>query len=68
MPHMQKTSYHPIEDFTFIMGLSGYLFDLAVPADSPFETFDDYIDAAKQNPALARSTTARPALGLHRIC
>ncbi len=50
MPHMQKTSYHPIEDFTFIMGLSGYLFGLAVPADSPFETFDDYIDAAKQNP------------------
>lgn len=50
MPHMQKTSYHPIEDFTFIMGLSGYLFGVAVPADSPFKTFDEYIDAARQNP------------------
>src|SRR5690606_18783693 len=36
MPHMQKTSYDPIEDFTFIVGLSGYTFGFTVRSDSPF--------------------------------
>ncbi|MFT0851572.1 tripartite tricarboxylate transporter substrate binding protein [Achromobacter sp. F4_2707] len=50
MPHMQKTTYHPIDDFTFIVGLSGYLFGFTVREDSPFKTFDDYIEAARQKP------------------
>src|SRR5690606_38630235 len=50
MPHMQKTSYHPIDDFTFIVGLSGYTFGFTVRSDSPFQTFDDYIEAARQKP------------------
>ena len=50
MPHMQKTSYHPIDDFTFIVGLSGYLFGFTVREDSPFKTFDQYIEAARQKP------------------
>ncbi len=50
MPHMQKTNYHPIDDFTFIIGLSGYTFGFTVRADSPFKTFDDYIEAARQKP------------------
>lgn len=50
MPHMQKTSYHPIDDFTFIVGLSGYLFGFTVREDSPFKTFDEYIEAARQKP------------------
>jgi len=50
MPHMQKTNYHPIDDFTFIVGLSGYTFGFTVRADSPFKTFDDYIEAARQKP------------------
>ncbi|SAI66648.1 lipoprotein [Bordetella ansorpii] len=50
MPHMQKVKWHPIDDFTFIMGLSGYTFGLTVRSDSPFKTFDQYIQAARDKP------------------
>ena len=49
-PHMQKTSWHPIHDFTFIAGLSGYTFGLVVKADSPFRTMQDYLAAAQGRP------------------
>jgi len=50
MPHMQKTPWHPLTDFTHIMGLSGYLFGLTVRADAPWQSFDEYIAAARAKP------------------
>jgi tripartite-type tricarboxylate transporter receptor subunit TctC len=50
LPHMQKVNWHPINDFTFIMGVSGYTFGFTVRADSPFKTFNDYIEAARREP------------------
>ena len=50
MPHMQKTSWNPATDFTYIAGLSGYTFGLVVKADSPFKTLKDYLEAAKAKP------------------
>ena len=50
VPHMQKVSWDPIRDFTFIMGVSGYTFGFTVRSDSPYKTFDEYIDAARKNP------------------
>ena len=49
-PHMQKTNWHPIDDFTFIIGVSGYTFGFVVRADSPYKTFQDYIEAARKQP------------------
>jgi len=49
-PHMQKTNWHPIDDFTFIVGVSGYTFGFVVRADSPYKTFQDYIEAARKEP------------------
>ena len=49
-PHMQKVSWDPIKDFTFIIGLTGYTFGVAVKADAPYKTFKDYLDAARANP------------------
>jgi tripartite-type tricarboxylate transporter receptor subunit TctC len=49
-PHMQKTNWHPINDFTFILGVSGYTFGFVVRADSPYKTFNEYIEAARQQP------------------
>ncbi len=49
-PHMQKTNWHPIDDFTFIVGVSGYTFGFVVRADSPYKTFNDYIEAARKAP------------------
>ena len=50
MPYMQKTSWHPINDFTFITGLSGYTFGFTVRSDSPYKTFNEYIEAARKAP------------------
>jgi tripartite-type tricarboxylate transporter receptor subunit TctC len=50
IPHMQKTQWDPLKDFTFIVGVSGYTFGFTVRADSPYKTFNDYIEAARKNP------------------
>lgn len=50
MPHMQKTNWDPLTDFTYIIGISGYTFGLTVKADSPYKTFKDYIEAARKQP------------------
>ena len=49
-PHMKKTPWHPINDFTFISGLSGYTFGVVVKADSPFKSLQDILDAARRQP------------------
>jgi tripartite-type tricarboxylate transporter receptor subunit TctC len=50
VPHMQKTAWHPINDFSFIIGVSGYTFGFTVRSDSPYKSFNDYIEAARKQP------------------
>jgi tripartite-type tricarboxylate transporter receptor subunit TctC len=50
VPHMQKVAWDPIRDFTFIIGVSGYTFGFTVRADSPYKTFNEYIEAARKAP------------------
>ena len=35
LPHMQKTAWHPIDDFTFIIGVSGYTLGFTVRINNP---------------------------------
>jgi tripartite-type tricarboxylate transporter receptor subunit TctC len=48
--HMQKTQWHPLNDFSFIIGITGYTFGFVVRSDSPYKTFDDYVQAARKAP------------------
>lgn len=51
LPHMQaKPTFNPIEDFTFISNVTGYTLGLVVPADSPFQSVEDVLTYARQNP------------------
>jgi tripartite-type tricarboxylate transporter receptor subunit TctC len=50
LPHMQKTQWDPLKDFTFILGVSGYTFGFTVRADSPYKSFNEYIEAARKEP------------------
>lgn len=50
MAHMQKTAWNPITDFTYLIGVSGYTFGVAVRSDSPYKSFNDYIAAARKEP------------------
>jgi len=50
IPHMQKSPWNPLTDFTYIIGVTGYTFGLTVRADSPYKTFNEYIEAARKEP------------------
>jgi tripartite-type tricarboxylate transporter receptor subunit TctC len=65
VPYMQKVDWHPIEDFTYIIGLAGYTFGIVVKADSPFKTFKDLIDYARANPGNLSYATPGTGTSLH---
>ena len=50
MPHLQKTAYDPLKDFTYIMGLTNYRYGIIVRADSKWKTLQEFLDYAKANP------------------
>lgn len=50
IPHMQKTAWNPLTDFSFILGVTGYSFGFVVKADSPYKTFNDFLEAARKQP------------------
>jgi tripartite-type tricarboxylate transporter receptor subunit TctC len=50
LPQMQKMQWNPLTDFSFIIGVTGYTFGVTVRADSPYKSFNDYIEAARKQP------------------
>ncbi len=50
IPHMQKSPWNPLTDFSYIIGVTGYTFGLTVRADSPYKSFNEYIEAARKAP------------------
>ncbi len=48
--YLTKTSYDPVKDLKYIIGLASYPFGLAVPASSEIRTLADYIAYAKAHP------------------
>ena len=46
-PYVQKVSYDPINDLSYIASFTAYDFILAVAPDSPFKTVQDVVNAAK---------------------
>ena len=50
IPHMQKTLFDPLADFTYVACLTGYTFGIVVRSDSPIKSIKDLVDFAKANP------------------
>lgn len=50
VPHLEKVSYKPLEDFTFITQFGVLNFGVVVTPDSPFKSLKDVIDFARANP------------------
>ena len=65
VPHMQKVDWDPLNDFTYIIGVSGYTFGVVVKADSPFKTFRELIEYAKANPGKLSYGTPGTGTSLH---
>jgi tripartite-type tricarboxylate transporter receptor subunit TctC len=49
-PHYQEANWHPLRDFSYIIGLSEFTFGVVVRADSPFKTIQDLVEAARREP------------------
>jgi len=50
VPHMERVSWDPRKDFTYIIGIVNLAFGVVVKSDSQFKTIDDLIRYAKANP------------------
>lgn len=64
-PFMQKTTFDPAVDFTYIIGVSGYTFGVVVKDDAPWKTFQDLTAAAKADPGKINYGTPGTGTSLH---
>jgi tripartite-type tricarboxylate transporter receptor subunit TctC len=65
LPLMQKTTWDPLKDFTYIVHLTGYTFGVTSNAESQFKTWQDVVDYAKQNPGKITYATPGAGTSLH---
>ena len=59
VPYMQKATFDPVKDFTYIIQLGGYSLGTVVKADSPFKT--GRTSSTSPRPIPASSPTRRSA-------
>jgi tripartite-type tricarboxylate transporter receptor subunit TctC len=64
-PFMQKTTFDPAADFTYIIGVSGYTFGVVVKDDAPWKTFQELTAAAKADPGKINYGTPGTGTSLH---
>jgi tripartite-type tricarboxylate transporter receptor subunit TctC len=64
-PFMQKTTFDPAADFTYIIGVSGYTFGVVVKDDAPWKTFQELMVDAKANPGRINYGTPGTGTSLH---
>ena len=65
MPFIQKTTFDPTRDFTYIIHITGYTFGVVVKADAPWKTFQELLDYAKANPGKINYGTPGAGTSLH---
>jgi tripartite-type tricarboxylate transporter receptor subunit TctC len=65
LPYMQKVSFDPTKDFSFVIHVSGYTFGTAVKADSPWKNWKEFLAYAKANPGKIRYSTPGAGTTLH---
>ena len=61
----KQPTWDPVNDFTYIMQVSGFTFGTAVRSDSPYKTFRDLIGAAKRRPGQLTNSTSGIATTNH---
>jgi tripartite-type tricarboxylate transporter receptor subunit TctC len=60
-PYMMKVTWDPLKDFTYILNIAGFTYGVVVKSDSPWKTWNDFINYAKANPG--KITYATPGAG-----
>lgn len=72
MGYVQKMNWDPLKDLSYIINLTGYTFGLTVAANSPFNSWQDFVAYAKANPGKitygsAGGNLTSPHLTMERI-
>ena len=65
VPAMQKASFDPAKDFTYIIGLSGFRILVAVKADARWKSWADIAAEARENPLKLTYSTPGPGSATH---
>lgn len=65
VPLMQKVSWDPLKDFTYILHLTGYAFATLCKGDSPYKSWGDVVADAKKRPGEITYGTPGAATTLH---
>src|SRR5438094_4013671 len=50
LPHQRSVDWDALNDFTYIIGITGYTFGVVVRADSPLKSLRELLDYARANP------------------
>ncbi len=64
-PFIQKVTFDPAKDFTYVIGLTGYTFGVVVKNDAPWKTFAELLADAKANPGKIKYGTPGAGTTLH---
>ena len=67
IPLVRKMTYVPLSSFTFVYGYSGAVSGLLVRNDSPFKTFKDMVEYARQNPGKVTYSSTGAGSPMHLI-
>ena len=60
-----RALFNPMEDFSWVIHVTGYLFGIVVRADSPWQTLGQFLDYAKANPGRVNYGTPGVGTSLH---
>ena len=67
-PYLVRTPQWDVAtDFTYVIGLVGWVIGVAVRADSPWQTFPEFVEAAKREPGHRTYSTSGIATTPHLI-
>ena len=65
LPLMQKAAWDALNDFTYIVHLTGYTFGITSKADGQFKSWNDVVEFAKANPGKVTYATPGAGTSLH---
>ena len=65
LPHMMKAAFDPMNDFTWIIHLTGYTFGVVVHSESPWKSWGELVAHAKANPGKVTYATPGNGSSLH---
>jgi len=66
-PYLQKVDWDPLQDFTYVSGLTVDAMSIQTFAESPFKSFDDMVRWARANPGKLTYGTPGAGTSMHLL-